>query len=155
MSSSSSNNRNPKVVTLRSSDGIEFIILERVALMMHMIKLVIQHPIILPPAVIPLKKIDGKNLAMVIEYCDWHSRPDPVEEHSDSSEPLILRNMKIKSLHLKISKIHKLKKLEFELFKNLDIKEMLALVYAADDLGVSGLSDSVALHLLEDQKFSI
>ncbi|XP_047325144.1 SKP1-like protein 7 [Impatiens glandulifera] len=137
-STSSPEFENSKVVVVRSSDGVQFSILERVILMMNSLKHVVQHPAFAPAAgeVIPLENVDQKNLILVLKYCDHHSRPhNPISRKKlKTSDPLALRNAEMESIKLKQDK---LKKFDYEFFNNITPYHLFPLLCAANDLQIT------------------
>ncbi|XP_047325135.1 SKP1-like protein 1B [Impatiens glandulifera] len=145
-----SNFSNPKMVKLRSSDGIYFPVLKRVALMSKTLKKIIEQPM-RADDVIPLNNIDAKILSMVMKYCARHSCPpdaeqqEQEEEEEDKLESLDLEILKcddqnLKDLHFEFMKNEKLRRFDSEFLKNLDREELLSLGIAAKHLDVHGLS---------------
>uniref|UniRef100_A0A5B7BJS1 SKP1-like protein n=1 Tax=Davidia involucrata TaxID=16924 RepID=A0A5B7BJS1_DAVIN len=74
--SSSAENKN--LITLKSSDGEEFVVEESVAIQSATIKNMVEDDC--ASTTIPVPNVDGKTLAMVIEYCNKHATEEEEEE---------------------------------------------------------------------------
>ncbi|KAF7112847.1 hypothetical protein RHSIM_RhsimUnG0186100 [Rhododendron simsii] len=114
---SSTENNNEKL-TLKSSDGEEFLVEKHVAFQSTLIQTMLDSDCS-SADVIPLPKIDARTLAQVLDYC---------KKHANASS----------------SKQEELNSFDSEFLKDLEFGALFHLVLAANFLEIKGLLDVVA-----------
>ncbi|KAI8539776.1 hypothetical protein RHMOL_Rhmol09G0208900 [Rhododendron molle] len=123
---SSIENNNEKL-TLKSSDGEEFLIEKHVALQSTLIQAMLDSDCS-SADVIPLPKIDARTLALVLDYC---------KKHAGASSS---------------SKQEELNGFDSEFLKDMDIGALFNLVLAANFMEIKGLLDVVAQKIADTIK---
>ncbi|XP_058182050.1 SKP1-like protein 14 [Rhododendron vialii] len=122
---SSTENNNEKL-TLKSSDGEEFLVEKQVALQSTLIQSMLDSDCS-SANTIPLPKIDAKTLALVLEYC---------KKHANASS----------------SKQEELNSFDSEFLKDLEFGALFHLVLAANFLEIKGLLDIMAQKIADTIK---
>ncbi|KAI8539775.1 hypothetical protein RHMOL_Rhmol09G0208800 [Rhododendron molle] len=122
---SSTENNNEKL-TLKSSDGEEFLVEKHVALQSTLIQTMLDSDCSSADA-IPLPKIDARTLALVLEYC---------KKHANASS----------------SKQEELNSFDSAFLKDLELCALFHLVLAANFLEIKGLLDILAQKIADTIK---
>jgi S-phase kinase-associated protein 1 len=110
---------NKKTVTLRSSDRMEFVVPEAVAMHFQIVRYLIEDDC--AQNTIPLYNVDSKTLSKVIEYCTKHDSEAQKKDKGRSAEA-------------------ELKEWDAE-FLNVDIETLHDLLLAANYLDIQDLLD--------------
>lgn len=131
-------NNNANMVTLKSFDGVEFVVSEAVAMHSQAIRHVIEDDC--AQDAIPLPNVDSKTLAKVIEYCTKHVTI--AEKARDVSKGKKAVEESFAETTNKMSPEEELKKWDAE-FLNVDTDTLYYLLLAANYLDVRDLLDLV------------
>ncbi|KAG8049439.1 hypothetical protein GUJ93_ZPchr0009g465 [Zizania palustris] len=117
------------MVTLVSSDGQSFQLLEEAALLSAMVRDTIQIGQGRGPAGIPIRNITGQTLSMVVVYCNKHYTAAAAADGDDAADE-----------EKKVANKKQLREWD-EQFINLEQDKLYDILVAANNLGIDGLVD--------------
>ncbi|KAF3338344.1 SKP1-like protein 1B [Carex littledalei] len=124
------------MITLTSSDGVQFDVREAVAKESQIIRDMIQDDCVITN--IPLANVNHKILSIVLEYCQMHVDKTEMEVNASKHQTTTGEGSSSVPVALKVSSNKNLNDWDKE-FINVDLDTLYDLILAANYLNISGL----------------